>query len=103
MLPAKQVKAGREIQYTYAITLSPDEKKIYIALSVIANPQGSGELYTYDLSSGELTFVQQLPMGIYTSADVRDSENIYFSHFGGPDNLWSGHPNLFILHVPPQP
>jgi hypothetical protein len=99
MLPAEQVNAGREIQYTYAITLSPDETKIYIAISVIANPQGSGELYTYDLASGGLAFVQQLPVGIYTSADVRDRQNIYFSHFGGLDNLWSGSPKLFILHA----
>lgn len=102
MLPAEQVSAGREIQYTYAITLSPDEKNIYIAVSVIDHPQGSGELYAYDLTSGELTFVQQLPIGIYTSADVRDGENIYFSHFGGSDNLWSGKPELFVLHISPQ-
>jgi hypothetical protein len=100
MLPADQITAGREIQYTYAITLSPDETVIYIALSVIANPEGSGELYAYDLGSGKLTFVRQLPVGIYTSADIRDSQNIYFSHFGEPGNIWSGDPRLFILHVP---
>ena len=103
MLPPEQIKAGRYIQYTYAITLSPDETEIYIALSVLDRPQGSGELYVFDLASGEVTFVQQLPVGIYTSADLRDRENIYFSHFGVTANIWSGNPRLFILHVSPQP
>jgi len=103
MLPRDQIKSGRYIQYTYAITLSPDETKIYIALSVLDHPQGTGELYVYDLASGQLTFVQQLPVGIYTSADLRDQENIYFSHFGTNSNIWSGNPGLFILHVSSQP
>ena len=86
--------------FTYAITLSPDEKKIFIVLSVLDRPEGSGELYAYDIASGEYSFVRQLPAGIYTSADVRDAENVYFSHFGGREDLWSGNPRLFILHVP---
>jgi hypothetical protein len=44
-----------------------------------------------------------LPIGIYTSADLRDDQNIYFSHFGTVANIWSGDPRLFILHVPPEP
>lgn len=100
----------RIIDYTYAITLSSDETKLYYVLSVIEKPGGteytgsggSGELYYYDLATGQLVFVQQLPVGIYTSADLRDGENIYFSHFGGTANIWSGNPRLFVLHVPPQ-
>ena len=100
----------RIIDYTYAITLSPDEKRIYYILSVIQNPGGSegdgsggsGEMYYYDLATSQIVFVQQLPPGIYTSQDLRDSENLYFSHFGGTANLWSGKPVLFVVHVPPQ-
>jgi hypothetical protein len=100
----------RIIDYTYAVTLSPDEKRIYYVLSVIQNPGGpegdgsggSGELYYYDLATGQIVFVQQLPPGIYTSQDLRDSENLYFSHFGGHADFWSGKPGLFILHVPSQ-
>jgi sugar lactone lactonase YvrE len=103
MLPQDQVKAGRTIQYTYAITLSPDETRIYIALSVLENPAGTGELYSHDLASGKVSFIEKLPDGIYTSADVRDNEHIYFSHFGGTANTWSGNPGLFILHLPSQP
>ncbi len=102
---------NRTIDYTYTITLSPDEKRIYYILSVIQNPGGqegdgsggSGELYYYDIATGQVVFVQQLPVGIYTSQDLRDAENIYFSHFGSASNLWSNRPGLFILHVPPQP
>jgi hypothetical protein len=101
----------RIIDYTYAVTLSPDEKRIYYVLSVIQNPGGpegdgsggSGELYYYDLATGQIVFVQQLPPGIYTSQDLRDSENLYFSHFGGYADLWSGKAGLFMLHTPPQP
>ena len=99
----------RIIDYTYAITLSPDETKLYYVLSVLQKPGGaegdgsggSGELYYYDLATSQVVFVQQLPVGIYTSADLRDDENIYFSHFGSYSNIWSGNPNLFILHVKP--
>jgi len=102
---------NRIIDYTYAITLSPDETKLYYILSVIQNPGGregdgsggTGELWYYDLATGQIVFVQQLPPGIYTSADLRDNENIYFSHFGTENNIWSGKAGLFILHVSPQP
>jgi hypothetical protein len=107
-LPASD---DRIIDYTYAITLSPDETKLYYVLSVIHKPGGkigdgsggSGELYYYDLITDQKVFVQQLPVGIYTSADLRNDENIYFSHFGNLWDLWSGHAELFILHVPSQP
>ncbi len=97
----------RIIEYTYAITLSPDENRIYYILSVIQNPGGpegdgsggSGELYYYDLATGRIVFVGQLPVGVYTSADLHDSKNLYFSHFGTKANIWSGRPELFILHV----
>ena len=99
---------NRVINSTYTITLSPDETKLYYVLSIIKNPgaavgngrMGSGELYYYDIASGQVVFVQQLPVGIYTSADLRDSQNIYFAHFGSDTTLWSGNPRLFILHVP---
>jgi hypothetical protein len=102
---------NRIIDYTYSITLSPDETRLYYVLSILQNPGGaegdgsggSGELYSYDLATGEIVFVQQLPPGIYTSADLRDDENIYFSHFGTSTNIWSGDPVLFILNVPPEP
>jgi hypothetical protein len=100
---------NRIIDYTYAITLSPDEKRIYYILSVLQEPGGqegdggSGELFYYDIATGRVVFVQQLPPGIYTSQDVRDRENIYFSHFGTAANIWTDDARLFILHVPPQP
>jgi hypothetical protein len=102
---------SRIIDYTYAITLSPDEKRIYYILSVIQNPGGqegdgsggTGELWYYDIATGQIIFVQQLPVGIYTSQDLRDKENIYFSHFGTKYNIWSGKAGLFILHIPPSP
>ena len=101
----------RVISNTYAITLSPDETKIYYVVSVIQQPGttewdwrgsgGSGELYYYDLATHQIVFVQQLPPGVYTSADLRDDENIYFSHFGNAANIWSGDAGLFILQVQP--
>ncbi len=102
---------NRIINYNYTVTLSPDETKLYYVLSVIQKPGGvdgdgsggSGELYYYDIATGRVVFVQQLPVGIYTSADLRDSQNIYFSHFGSEKNIWSGNPNLFILQVPSEP
>ena len=99
----------RIIDFTYTVTLSPDEKRVYYVLSILQNPGGSegdgsggtGELYYYDIATGEKVFAQQLPIGIYTSQDLRDNENIYFSHFGNYSNVWSGKAGLFIYHVGP--
>ena len=99
---------NRIIDYTYSLTLSPDERRIYYVLSIIQKPGGaigdgnggSGQLYYYDIATGQVVFAQQLPVGIYTSADLRDSQNIYFAHFGNDANLWTGNPRLLILHVP---
>ncbi len=102
---------NRVINYNYAITLSPDETKIYYAPSIIQKAGAtagtgkvdSGELYYYDIASGQVVFVQKLPVGIYASADLRDSQNIYFAHFGSEANIWTGSPRLFILRVPSEP
>jgi hypothetical protein len=99
----------RMISYTYTVTLSPDEKYVYYVVSVIGNGMGGGdrdgfdELYAYNIATGEIKFVQQLIPGIYTSADLRDSENIYFAHFGDFNDFWSGHPDLMIIHVTDAP
>lgn len=100
MLPQKAYQAGRRILYQYGPILSPDEKKIYFVPSVIDNPEGSGELYEYDIASGEVTFIEQLPVGIYTSGDVRDDENIYFAHFGSERQLWGGDVRLMVISIP---
>ena len=100
----------RIIDNTYTIQLSPDEKRLYYILSIIEKPGdapytgsgGSGELYYYDLATKEIVFVQQLPIGVYTSADLRDEEHLYFPHFGTKANIWSGTAGLFILHIPSQ-
>jgi outer membrane protein assembly factor BamB len=102
MLPKEEYDAGRRIMYQYGPILSPDEKKIYFIPSVIDYPEGSGELFEYDIESGEVTYVQKLPVGIYTSGDLRDDENIYFAHFGSPTQLWGGDVRLMVINVPSE-
>ena len=99
MLPEEDVAAGRHIQFQYGPTLSPDETKIYFVPSVIEKPYGTGELYEYDIATGKFTYIQQLPVGIYTSADLRDSKNIYLAHFGNNSDLWSGRVRLMVITV----
>ncbi len=113
----------RIVSYTYAVTLSPDDSRLYYIISVTNEAEyplidqehdgsaGTGELYYYDLLAGKSVYVEKLPPGIYTSQDVRDDGNLYFSHFGGTrdpimkyvNNLWGGDPRLFILNVAAQP
>lgn len=99
MLPEEDRAAGRQIQYQYGPVLSPDETKIFFIPSVIERPHGSGELYMFDLTTRKFSFVQQLPVGIYTSADLRDDTHIYFAHFGSGSNLWSGRARLMIITI----
>jgi hypothetical protein len=44
-----------------------------------------------------------LPIGIYTSADLRDEKNIYLAHFGSQENLWNGRVRLMVITVSPEP
>jgi outer membrane protein assembly factor BamB len=103
MLTNEDYASGRRVRFQYGLVLSPDETKIYFIPSEIENPQGSGELYEFDIATGEVTFVQQLPVGIYTSGDVRDDEHIYFAHFGNEGNLWSGDVRLMAIEIPQSP
>lgn len=94
----------RAIAYNYTLTLSPDEKNLYYAVTALdGNRGGSAELFSYNIASGEVSFVQQLPLGVYTSGDARDNENIYFAHFGDFNGSWSGDVRLFVLHAPGNP
>jgi hypothetical protein len=91
------------IQFQYGPTLSPDETKILFVPSTFEHPQGSGELYEYDIATGKVTYIQQLPIGIYTSADLRDDKNIYLAHFGDQQNLWGGRARLMVINLAPEP
>jgi hypothetical protein len=42
-----------------------------------------------------------LPIGIYTSADLRDEKNIYLAQFRSQENLWSGRARLMVITVAP--
>lgn len=99
LLPAEDVAAGRRISFMYGVTLSPDEETLYYIPAVLENPQGTGEMYAYDLESGEVRFVQKMPPGVYTSADIRDNQNIYMAHFGTAGNVWSDRVRLMIINL----
>jgi len=94
----------RTISYNYTLTLSPDEKNLYYAItSLDGSGGGADELYSYNIASRDVNFIQQLPQGVYTSGDARDKENVYFAHFGDSKGSWSGDVRLFILHAPDNP
>jgi hypothetical protein len=99
MLPAADYAAGRRIDHLYALTLSPDEKQIYCIPAQLSGPAGSGELYAYEIASREVRFVEQLPPGVYTSGDARDSRRVYFAHFGTVADPWHGRTRLMVLEV----
>ena len=43
--------------------------------------------------------MQQMLTGVYTSADGRDDENIYLTHFGSDNNIWSDRVRLMVIHL----
>jgi hypothetical protein len=77
--------------------------KSSLSPSTLERPQGTGELYEYNIATGKVTHIQQLPIGIYTSANLRDDKNIYLAHFGDQQNLWGGRARLMIINVTPEP
>ena len=103
MLAREADAPAGDVRFQYGPVLGPDETKIYFIPSDIGNPRGSGELYEYDIASGEVRFVQQLPAGIYTAGDLRDENNVYFAHFGDQRNLWKGRVRLMVISIPKSP
>jgi len=58
-----------------------------------------GNLFDYDIATGNVTLVAELGAGIYTGSDLRDSRgNIYFTRFG-TERSWEGNYFLLIINV----
>jgi len=100
LLPERDIESGRTIEFMYGVTLSPDERKLFYVPALIDNPEGSGELYSYDIASGKVSFLHQLPEGTYTTADLRDDKRIYMAHFGTKEDVWKGRARLMVISVP---
>ncbi len=98
MLPMEEYEEGTEIVYQYGVTFSPDESRLYYVL-MTSKPEAYGRLYMYEIESGEFSFVQQLPVGVYTSQNLQDDQNIYLAHFGTERNVWSGTVRLMVIDV----
>jgi hypothetical protein len=103
LLPKNSIATGRKIAFMYGVTLSPDEKTLYYVPAVLENPEGSGELYSYEIATGNVSFVQQLMPGVYATADLRDGKNIYLAHFGTRDDVWKGSVRLTIIKADSLP
>jgi hypothetical protein len=103
LLPKNSIAAGRKIAFMYGVTLSPDEKTLYYVPAVLENPEGSGELYSYEIATGKINFVGQLMPGVYSTADLRDEKNIYLAHFGTHDDVWKGSVRLTIIKADSLP
>jgi hypothetical protein len=103
LLPEVSKANGRRISFMYGVTLSPDEKMLYYAPAVLENPEGSGELYSYEIATGKISFVQQLRPGVYATADLRDANNVYMAHFGTHEDVWKGRVRLIMIKAQSLP
>jgi outer membrane protein assembly factor BamB len=99
-LPTADYDNGIRNDYFYAVTLSWDETRIYgIPSETSGGEQLGGNLYAYDIDTGEVSLVMSLGQAIYTGGDMRDSHgNIYFGRHGG-GGAWDGDPRLLVVHV----
>ena len=78
-----------------------DLRQLVVAIepapAVLENPEGSGGLYSYEIATGKISFVQQLKPGVYATADLRDANNIYMAHFGTREDVWKGRVRLIMI------
>jgi hypothetical protein len=102
LLPKESIAAGRKIAFMYSVTLSPDDKTLYYAPAVLENPEGSGELYSYEIATGKIPSNKLAP-GVYATAHLRDDKNIYMAHFGTRDDVWKGNARLTIIKAKSLP
>jgi len=97
-LPKNNYISGERINYIYGLTLDYQEEKLY-AIPSRTNNNTSGNLYRFNLETGEVSFVTKLGPGIYTGSDIRDSGgNIYFARFGD-SIMWEDNCALVKINV----
>ncbi len=88
---------GDELGYTYSITLSPDETKLFY----VPTTRNPGLVYEYDIATGKISTVYTTDNSVYCGSSIITSDDWYYFTRFGVNGSWEGSPTLVAFKLEP--
>ena len=85
------------IGYTYSISMSPDETKLFY----IPTARNPGRIYEYDIATNTLAVVVDVPTAVYCGSNIVTKDNWYYFTRFGDGSGWEGNPSLVAYKLEP--
>ncbi len=85
------------IGYTYSISMSPDETKLFY----IPTARNPGRIYEYDIATNTLAVVADVPTAVYCGSNIVTKDNWYYFTRFGDGSGWEGNPSLVAYKLEP--
>ena len=85
------------IGYTYSISMSPDETKLFY----IPTARKPGRIYEYDIATNTVAVVADVPPAVYCGSNIVTEDNWYYFTRFGDGSSWAGSPSLVAYKLEP--
>lgn len=81
--------------FTYSISMSPDEKKLFYIPTAI-NP---GRIYEYDIATNTVTTIANVECDVYCGSNIVTKDNWYYFVRFGNGGAWEGNPSVVAFRI----
>ncbi|MBR5769333.1 MAG: hypothetical protein IKX98_04410, partial [Clostridia bacterium] len=85
------------IGYTYSISMSPDETKLFY----IPTARSPGCVYEYDIATNTVALIADVPAAVYCGSNIVTEDDWYYFTCFGSGGSWSGNPRLVAYKLEP--
>lgn len=85
------------IGYTYSISMSPDETKLFY----IPTARKPGRVYEYDIATNTLAVVADVQSAVYCGSNIVTQDNWYYFTRFGDGSSWEGSPSVVAFKLEP--
>lgn len=85
------------IGYTYSISMSPDETKLFY-IPTVRKP---GYIYEYDIATNTVAVVADVQQSVYCGSNIVTKDNWYFFTRFGQNGSWEGYPSIVAYKLEP--
>ena len=85
------------IGYTYSISMSPDETKLFY----IPTARKPGRIYEYDIATNTLAVIADVKQSVYCGSNIVTKDNWYYFTRFGENGTWEGAPSVVAYKLEP--